>query len=57
MTDTPASVLDELQTIACGECDWQMDVSHLTTKAAFQEAQDHQDVEHYEAPIKWEGVH
>lgn len=47
----------ELQTVNCDECGWSIDVTHLTKKQAFQEAQDHEDIEHEGSRIEWHGVH
>lgn len=43
-------------TIACDECGWKSD-PFRDADAAFERAQDHEDLEHEGSEIKWERVH
>lgn len=46
----------DIKTIGCEECGWIVNVSHLTKAQAFQEAQDHEDIEHEGARIEWHTI-
>ena len=44
------------QTITCSDCGQRIDVTGLTKEQAFQEAQDHEDIEHEGSKIEWHTV-
>jgi len=56
MTDTPIEAKDEPITIKCDECGWKSD-PFKDSEAAFDGAQDHEDIEHEGSTIKWERIH
>jgi len=56
MTTTPITQTDEPITIKCDECGWKSE-PFKDSNAAFEGAQDHEDIEHEGSAIKWERVH
>ena len=54
--DTPIVRKEKPITITCYECAWKSEPFKDNT-AAFEGAQDHEDIEHEGSKIKWERVH
>ena len=56
MANQPTDRPDEPITITCDECGWKSD-PFVNSTAAFEGAQEHEDVEHEGSKIKWECAH